>query len=156
MHSRALSWGVVFGGRGWRGRKPGWSTDAQQIVDQLFVYGTLREGQAARSMIENYVAASRPATIAGAVYAFPDGYPGVLEHGRGTVMGELVKLTDLTAAFALLDAYEGDDFIRILKVATLDDRSETFAWCYVLADERMVDGATLVDSGDWVDYDRHQ
>jgi gamma-glutamylcyclotransferase (GGCT)/AIG2-like uncharacterized protein YtfP len=125
-------------------------------VDQLFVYGTLREGQAARSMIANYVASSRPATIAGAVYAFPDGYPGVVETGQGKVVGELVKLTDLTAAFALLDAYEGDDFIRVLKTARLSDLTETYAWCYVLADERMIDGATLVPHGDWVQFDRSQ
>ncbi len=147
---------MVFGSRGKSGKRPGWSTDAHQIVDQLFVYGTLRDGQAARSMIENYVKSARPARISGAVYAFPDGYPGVLEDERGTVKGEVVKLTDLSAAFALLDAYEGSDFIRVLKVATCEDGDETYAWCYVLADEGMVAEATRVDSGDWVEFEKGQ
>ena len=105
-------------------------------------------------MIENYVKTSKPATVTGAIYAFPDGYPGLLEHGQDTVHGEVLELSNLTSAFALLDAYEGDDFIRIIKVVTLENCEETHAWVYVLADERMVEGATRIESGDWIEYER--
>ena len=39
-----------------RGRQhEGWSTARHRVVDTLFVYGTLRSGQAARSLVANYV-----------------------------------------------------------------------------------------------------
>jgi gamma-glutamylcyclotransferase (GGCT)/AIG2-like uncharacterized protein YtfP len=145
---------VAFGRRGGRpGKKPGWSTDAHEIIDKVFVYGTLREGQPARSMLESYIEKSQPGTVKGTIFAFPDGYPGLLEDGADTVHGEVIKMSDLSSAFALLDAYEGDDFIRIIKTATVTGGAETPVWIYVLADERMVEGATRIESGDWVEYD---
>lgn len=106
-------------------------------------------------MIEPYIQTSQPATMIGTIYAFEDGYPGLLEDGPDTVIGEVVELSDLTAAFALLDAYEGDDFIRIIKTAALRDGSDVPAWVYVLADERMVEGAVKIADGDWVEYDKN-
>ena len=106
-------------------------------------------------MLEAYIESSKPATVKGTIYAFPDGYPGLLEDSDGTVIGEVVKLSDLTAAFALLDAYEGDDFIRIIKTAVLDSGDEVPAWIYVLADERMVEDAEPIADGDWVEFDKN-
>jgi gamma-glutamylcyclotransferase (GGCT)/AIG2-like uncharacterized protein YtfP len=140
----------VAGRRGWR--RPGWSTDAQQIISRVFVYGTLREGQAARSMIENHVQGARPATARGRLFAFPEGYPGLVEGGQSIVIGEVLELADLTAGFALLDAYEGDDFCRVLLSATIDDGSETYAWAYVLSDQTIPEDAVLIDTGDWVRF----
>lgn len=130
-------------------RKPGYSSAVHDVVDRLFVYGTLRAGQTARSMIADHVARSEPATTEGALIAFAD-YPGVLEGGAGTIQGELVWLTGLAAAFALLDAYEGDDFIRILKRCHKANGEEEWAWCYVLADPRLEAAGTTIPHGDWV------
>lgn len=129
-------------------RKVGYSSAIHDVVDRLFVYGTLRAGQPARSLIADHVARSAPATSTGALIAFED-YPGVVEEVQGTVAGELVWLTDLAAAFALLDAYEGDDFVRILKRCRLEDGAEEWAWCYVLADQRLAAAGTPVPHGDW-------
>ncbi len=130
-------------------RKPGYSSAIHDVVDRLFVYGTLRAGQSARSMIEPHVARSEPATTDGALIAFTD-YPGVLDRAAGTIHGELVWLTGLAAAFALLDAYEGDDFIRILKKCRKADGEEEYAWVYVLADPRLEAAGTTIPHGDWV------
>jgi gamma-glutamylcyclotransferase (GGCT)/AIG2-like uncharacterized protein YtfP len=130
-------------------RKVGYSSAIHEIVDRLFVYGTLRVGQTARSLIADHVARSVPATSTGELVCFAD-YPGLLDDGAQTVVGEMVWLTDLAAAFALLDAYEGDDFIRILKKLRLEDGTETWAWCYVLADPRVVGDASPIAHGDWV------
>src|SRR5262245_20653785 len=56
-----------------RGRRTaGWSASRQAIVDRLFVYGSLRTGQAARSLIANHVIGSQPATVMGLLYAVAD------------------------------------------------------------------------------------
>lgn len=135
------------------GRKPGWSTDAQEIVDRVFVYGTLRAGQAPRSMIENHVYDARPATMAGRIVAFPDeGYPGFVADDDAVVLGEVVFLHDLAAAFALLDAYEGEDFRRTLRKATLDNGTEVWCWVYVLADPTLAAAGQPIPSGDWSEW----
>jgi gamma-glutamylcyclotransferase (GGCT)/AIG2-like uncharacterized protein YtfP len=63
-----------------------------------------------------------------------------------------VILADLAAAFALLDAYEGDDFIRVLKKIRKADGADEWAWCYVLSDPRMANSGTPIGSGDWVEF----
>lgn len=129
-------------------RKPGYSSAIHEVVDRLFVYGTLRSGQAARSLMEEHIAASRPARTTGRLVAFPD-YPGLVDEGDAPVHGEVVTLRDLPAAFALLDAYEGGEYVRILKKVILDDGEETWAWCYVLADPRLAEDGEPVPGGDW-------
>lgn len=135
-------------------RKPGWSTAAQEIVHRLFVYGTLRSGQHARSLVADHVAASQPATMPGAIYAFPEGYPGFVAHaGDGDrVVGELLELRDLTAAFLLLDAYEGDDFQRILAKARTADGDDVWCWVYALTDPEHAARGQRIASGDWSTY----
>jgi gamma-glutamylcyclotransferase (GGCT)/AIG2-like uncharacterized protein YtfP len=131
----------------------GWSSSQQAIVDRLFVYGSLRTGQAARSLIADHVIGSHPATLRGSLYALADGYPGYVPGQVGQVVGEVMVLSGLAAAFALLDAYEGEDFVRALEQATLTgDGSRVWAWCYVLATPDLVDGAPLIEGGDWARY----
>lgn len=129
-------------------RKPGYSSAVHEVVDRLFVYGSLRTGQHARSLIADHVARWEPARVAGTLVAFPD-YPGMIDTNTGVVHGELVWLTGLAAAFALLDAYEGDDFIRVLKKVSRDGTDDDYAWVYVLADPRLAEVATPVPEGDW-------
>lgn len=121
------------------------------VVDRLFVYGTLRTGQTARSLIVPHVVKFERATIRGKIYAFPMGYPGLVD-GDGEVKGELMTITDLAAAFALLDAYEGTDFVRLLKMVTNADGKPEAAWVYYLADPGAVHLAEPIPDGDWVRY----
>jgi gamma-glutamylcyclotransferase (GGCT)/AIG2-like uncharacterized protein YtfP len=112
---------------------------------QLFVYGTLRPGQAAYDLLAPHVRDVTVATATGRLLAF-ETYPGLVD-GDTTIAGELVTLVDPEAAFARLDAYEGDEFRRVL----VDIRAGTDvvrAWCYLLVDPDP-DGATVVQSGDW-------
>ena len=130
-------------------RKVGYSSAIHEVVDRLFVYGTLRSGQTARSLVTEHIARAVPATTTGVLIAFPE-YPGLIDPGSDTIVGELLWLQDLAAAFALLDAYEGDDFIRILKRVRLESGEEEWSWCYVLADPRLAEAGTTVPGGDWV------
>ena len=137
-----------------KARRAGWSTQKQSVVDRLFVYGSLRSGEIARSLIADYVQRSERATGSGVLYAFLDGYPGLLEEGDDTVVGEVLWLDNLAAALPLLDAYEGDDFIRILKEVELESGGIQWCWAYVLADERFASGAEKIAGGDWVKWRR--
>jgi gamma-glutamylcyclotransferase (GGCT)/AIG2-like uncharacterized protein YtfP len=81
------------------------------------------------------------------------GYPGFSEaDGSGRVVGEVLWLTELAATFGLLDAYEGADFVRVIRQVTLDSGELVWTWIYTLADPAAVQLGTLVPDGDWVRY----
>ena len=113
----------------------------------------MRQGQTARSLVANQITHCVPAHTTGAIYAFPMGYPGFCEgDGRGKVSGEVLWLTDLAATFGLLDAYEGNDFARVIKQVTISTGEEVWTWIYTLSDPGAVKHGTLIPDGDWVRY----
>ena len=138
------------------------STGSHEVLDRLFVYGTLRKGQTARSLIANQITRTVKASAAGAIYSFPMGYPGFTDTlanaatPERTVLGEVLWLTELPATFGLLDAYEGPDFARVIKLVTLDGGEQVWTWIYMLADPTAVTHGTLIEDGDWVRYWRGQ
>jgi gamma-glutamylcyclotransferase (GGCT)/AIG2-like uncharacterized protein YtfP len=132
-------------------------TGSNEVLDRLFVYSTLRTGQTARSLIANHVARCVPASTLGAIYAFPMGYAGFVEAGADhRVIGEVLWLTDLPATFGLLDAYEGDDFARVLRQVELDTGEPVWTWIYVLAEPDTAGHGALIEHGDWARYAREQ
>lgn len=130
------------------------TTGSHEVLDRLFVYGTLRQGQTARSLVANQIKKCVKASTAGVIYAFPMGYPGFVEgEGNSRVEGEVIWLTELAATFGLLDAYEGQDFARVIRKVHLEDTGEeVWAWVYTLADPSTVKFGTLIQHGDWVRY----
>lgn len=129
------------------------TTGSHEVLDRLFVYGTMRQGQTARALVANSITKMTKAHTSGKIYAFPMGYPGFTEgDGTGHVLGEVLWLTDLPATFGLLDAYEGQDFARVIKQATLETGEEVWTWIYTLADPAAVQLGTLIADGDWVRY----
>src|SRR5215813_4919734 len=113
------------------------TTGSHEVLDRLFVYGTMRQGQTARSLIANQIARCEDAHTDGAIYAFPMGYPGYVE-GDGRIVGEVLWLTELPATFALLDAYEGADFARLIRQVTLASGELIWAWLYALSDPQAI------------------
>jgi gamma-glutamylcyclotransferase (GGCT)/AIG2-like uncharacterized protein YtfP len=130
------------------------TTGSHDILDRLFVYGTLRQGQTARSLVANQIKRCERAWTTGAIYAFPMGHPGFLEgEGQGRVEGEVIWLSELAATFGLLDAYEGQDFARVIRKVTLEVSGEQiWAWVYTLSDPATAKIGTLIQHGDWVRY----
>nr|HEX4315540.1 gamma-glutamylcyclotransferase [Kofleriaceae bacterium] len=128
------------------------TTGSHEVLDRLFVYGTMRQGQTARSMIANSITRCEPATTTGSIYAFPMGYPGFSDTGAGIVVGEMLWLSELAATFGVLDAYEGSDFARVIKQAKLANGDQIWCWLYTLADPAAIAHGTLIPDGDWVRY----
>jgi gamma-glutamylcyclotransferase (GGCT)/AIG2-like uncharacterized protein YtfP len=129
------------------------TTGSHEVLDRLFVYGTMRQGQTARSLVANSIVRCIDAHTTGNIYAFPMGYPGFSEgDGQGRVVGEVLWLSELPATFGLLDAYEGEDFARVIKQVTTTDGEEIWSWIYTLADPGAVKLGTLIPDGDWVRY----
>lgn len=130
------------------------TTGSHAVLDRLFVYGTLLTGQTARSIVANAIVRACPAVTTGYIYAFPMGYPGFVERdGGGRVVGEVLWLADLAASFALLDAYEGADFARVLRQVTItagaDAGTTLWTWIYTLADPAASLHGDLIVDGDW-------
>lgn len=123
-------------------------------VDRLFVYGTLRPGEAAHALLAPHITSSRSATIAGALFAFAEGHPGALSGPGGRIAGDVVDLIDADRAFAALDPYEGPEFARQIVEVTLADGEHMPAWCYVLADDALAAAAAPIPGGDWTAYRR--
>ncbi len=128
------------------------TTGSHEVLDRLFVYGTLRQGQTARSLIANQITRCVKAHTRGQMFAFPMGYPGFVEGGTSTVHGEVLWLTELAATFGLLDAYEGQDFARIITQVTLESGESVWTWIYTLADASATKHGTPIPDGDWVRY----
>jgi gamma-glutamylcyclotransferase (GGCT)/AIG2-like uncharacterized protein YtfP len=129
------------------------TTGSHEVLDRLFVYGTMRSGQTARSLVANSITRTEPGHVAGKIYAFPMGYPGFSESdGTGRVVGEVLWLTEIPATFGLLDAYEGQDFARVISQVTLLSGEVIWAWLYTLADPAAIKLGTLIEDGDWVRY----
>jgi gamma-glutamylcyclotransferase (GGCT)/AIG2-like uncharacterized protein YtfP len=128
------------------------TTGSHEVLDRLFVYGTMRQGQTARSLIANQITKWEKAYVDGAIYAFPMGYPGFVEADGSRVIGEVLWLTELAATFGLLDAYEGQDFARIVRVTRLESGDQLWAWIYVLSDPSAIQLGALIKDGDWVRY----
>jgi len=121
------------------------------VIDRLFVYGTLRAGQTSRSIVAAYVGRSTPAVARGSMYAFPSGHPGVVPDDAGDITGELLELNDLAAALPLLDAFEGEDFLRVLTEVQVGDH-RAWAWMYVLVSPALARLGVRVAHGDWPRY----
>jgi gamma-glutamylcyclotransferase (GGCT)/AIG2-like uncharacterized protein YtfP len=131
------------------------TTGSHEVLDRLFVYGTMRQGQTARSLVAGSVTRCVKASTDGQIYAFPMGYPGYVE-GSGRVVGELLWLTDLAATFGLLDAYEGEDFVRVIRQVQTETGEELWSWIFALADPEAVRLGTLIADGDWIRFSAEQ
>lgn len=127
------------------------TTVPSTVVDRLFVYGTLRVGEAAHPIVAPYVTQAVRATALGTMYGLAAGYPGVVADDRGVIHGELLTLRELAEALPALDAYEGDDFTRVLaEITTAAGRG--WAWMYVLVSSEIARGAPVIADGDWPRY----
>lgn len=119
----------------------------------LFVYGTLRPGGGAfDSMLGHFAVSVSEAVLEGhALFGRNLPYPFVAPEPDARVVGALVELPPgrLEQALSALDAYEGDEYRRL--VVDVGDPDDTVrAHVYVAAPHVELDQASRIDSGDWM------
>jgi gamma-glutamylcyclotransferase (GGCT)/AIG2-like uncharacterized protein YtfP len=102
-------------------------------VSRLFVYGTLTSDAVVQELLGHRLF-GRPAVLKGYRRTFdPDvGYPAIHPQEGATVAGKLLDGID-AGALAILDAYEGEHYRRVVvRVNTLEGRALD-AYVYVRA-----------------------
>ena len=127
----------------------------------LFVYGTLRSDlpDSARPFVSREpfgTLASNaeligPGTVAGRLYAVA-WYPGYVpvRSRRERVAGEVWRLLFPARVFAVLDAYEDNEYVRVRATVRMDGDRRIEAWTYRFAEE--VDRAPVIPSGDYLHW----
>jgi gamma-glutamylcyclotransferase (GGCT)/AIG2-like uncharacterized protein YtfP len=99
-------------------------------------------------MLAPFARAIAAASMRGTLVQLPEGYP-TMTPSDGTVWGELIWLANAHAAFSILDAYEGDQYARVLlPVDPLSGNADT-AWCYVARDPGLLAKGTPIVGGSW-------
>lgn len=131
-------------------------------IGKIFVYGTLMRGMHNHQLLAPFVASVQVATVQGRLlHLEQEGYPVLLE-GSGRVQGELVELTDETAALHILDLLEefyGPDqpenvYERRLTAVSVSEEVVS-AWVYVcaaLTEERCLAEGKAVENGNWREF----
>jgi gamma-glutamylcyclotransferase (GGCT)/AIG2-like uncharacterized protein YtfP len=110
---------------------------------KLFVYGTLRRGQAAHDLLRGAVFVARVTTEPRFRLVDFDGYPALVECGTTAVVGEIYELDE--TLLAELDRYE-DAPALYERVAREIGGHEVFV--YLLPEERAV-GRLELRGGDF-------
>ncbi len=129
-------------------RSPRLRNPTEPCVDRLFVYGTLLRGEPAHAVLEPFARVIAAASVRGSLVQLPAGYP-VMAPSDGTVWGELIWLSNANAAFSILDAYEGEQYARVLlPVDPLTGSADT-AWCYVARDPAILTAGAPIVGGSW-------
>ena len=132
----------------------------EQYIDKIFVYGSLMQGMENHFLLAPYVKTVNPATVRGRLLELTgEGYP-MLFSGDEIVHGELVHLTDVATALALLDPLEGfvgpgdlrNYYERCLVAVTDQQGGEVNAWVYLCppqAEARCWAAGEPIVSGNW-------
>lgn len=109
----------------------------QAIMERLFVYGTLQPGGPNEHVLTAIGGDWEPAVIKGnlvkAGWGSSMGYPGLVldEHGD-QVQGHVFTSANLNAKWAELDAFEGEEYDRVLASVTLRSGTQVQVYIYVL------------------------
>lgn len=124
-------------------------------VNALFVYGSLRSEHPSHALVAPFVVKIMTASTTGRLLIMAGGYPGLIEDedNQVRVVGQLLHLRNASAAFTVLDEYEGSEYRRVLRPIALDDGSERLAWCYLLTATAITRG-TPIAGGDWLAWTR--
>jgi len=105
--------------------------------NRLFVYGTLRPGASNHHVLDGLGGTWAEGTVRGTLsddgWAASRGYPAITLDPRGAgVTGSVLVSARLVEHWARLDAFEGDEYCRLLAPVRLADETEDVANVYAL------------------------
>ena len=106
-------------------------------MEYLFVYGTLAPGKKNEHILADVVGEWFPAIVHGELIA--EGWGAaydcsgiVLDDSKSPVEGLIFASNDLSHHWTMLDAFEGDEYQRVLTQAITSDGDQLMANIYVL------------------------
>ncbi|WP_456432307.1 gamma-glutamylcyclotransferase family protein [Nitratifractor sp.] len=108
-----------------------------EAINRLFVYGTLRPGESASSLLEGIEGDWERGRVQGFVdprgWGLTGGYPALIlsEEGEG-IDGMLFTSPSMPRILPQLDAYEGEEYIRSVAWVERDTGERVRAWVYLL------------------------
>jgi gamma-glutamylcyclotransferase (GGCT)/AIG2-like uncharacterized protein YtfP len=113
------------------------------LHDKIFVYGTLKTGNGANSILQNRAEFICNDQIEGSLYNL-GAFPGYKTEGSGMVKGEVWEIND-PALPAMLDNYENyPDLYSRVKM-----RTEKGYWVWVYVIEHHCHPHNLIEEGVW-------
>ena len=128
----------------------------------LFVYGTLRRGEANHAgLIRGRTKVVTAAALSGAVLYDGPGFPYAVNDPEGRVQGELVfplpefyatVLADLDHLEEYVPGAPDNLFERVARGTRTEDGEPILAWVYLAApleEQRLLESGKIIPSGDW-------
>jgi gamma-glutamylcyclotransferase (GGCT)/AIG2-like uncharacterized protein YtfP len=128
------------------------------LRERLFVYGSLRSeaprneplASAAFAALEAGAILEGRASIPGRLYA-PAWYPALVPDPSRSVVGEVWRMLD-PGVLGVLDAFEGEAYVREAVRALLENGLTVTAWAYRYQAD--LTGVPEIASGDYLDWVR--
>ena len=107
------------------------------LMERLFIYGSLQPGGPNEHVLAAIAGEWEPAVIQGnlvkAGWGADMGYPGlVLNESGKDVHGHVFASSNLSAQWATLDEFEGEEYKRVVASVTLLSGEQVSAHVYVL------------------------
>ncbi len=107
------------------------------MIERLFVYGTLAPGRPNEHVLSAIGGSWDAASVTGSLrqegWGAAMGYPGIdLDEHGDEVQGFLFTSEKLSDHWAMLDAFEGKSYERVLTVAKLRGNRTVDAYIYTL------------------------
>ena len=124
------------------------------MLDLVFVYGTLRRGEANAGLLRDAECISEKAYMRGGLYDTGCGYPALTLSGQQCVQGEVYRVDapTLKKLDELEDYYaKGDprNLYERVSVAVHSDQGDMQVWTYIFLEEKALQ-LERIDSGDWL------
>lgn len=122
----------------------------------VFVYGTLRKEQTNAHYMQGAICIADKAWTYGKLFDTNEGYPAMTYSSEEKVYGEVYEINDeILHKLDELEEYTGnaetDLYDRITQTIYATDR-EIEAYVYIAQDKKMI--LKVIDSGDWVEYQK--
>ncbi|PDY91377.1 branched-chain alpha-keto acid dehydrogenase [Bacillus anthracis] len=122
----------------------------------VFVYGTLRKEQTNAHYMQGAICIADKAWTYGNLFDTNEGYPAMTYSSEEKVYGEVYEVNDeILHKLDELEEYTGnaetDLYDRITQTVYATDR-EIEAYVYIAQDKKMI--LKVIDSGDWVEYQK--
>ncbi|HDR7800435.1 gamma-glutamylcyclotransferase [Bacillus tropicus] len=124
----------------------------------VFVYGTLRKEQTNAHYMQGAICIADEAWTYGKLFDTNEGYPAMTYSSEEEVYGEVYEVNDeILRKLDELEEYTGnaetDLYDRIKQTVYAADR-EIEAYVYIAQDKKMI--LKVIDSGDWVEYQKEK